>query len=88
MLGNHKVGWFGETGLKDLMEVANAPYKSSHRFEDMYVCDPSAKYYGFKSWDGKPKPPIRREAQHGVVKTSTYKSRLLHPQGPRQGAAR
>ncbi|UNI22491.1 Phosphatidylserine decarboxylase [Purpureocillium takamizusanense] len=51
VLGNHKVGWFGETGLKDLMEVANAPYKSSHRFEDMYVCDPSAKHYGFKSWD-------------------------------------
>jgi len=35
------------------MEVANAPYKTNHKFEDMYICDPSAKHYGFKSWDGK-----------------------------------
>lgn len=23
------------------------------QFQDMYICDPSALYYGFKSWDGK-----------------------------------
>lgn len=34
------------------MEVANAPLKTSHRFEDMYICDPSAKHYGYTSWDG------------------------------------
>jgi phosphatidylserine decarboxylase len=53
VLDTHVQGWFGPTGLKDLMEVANAPHKSSMKFEDMYVCDPSADKYGFKSWDGK-----------------------------------
>lgn len=52
MLGDHRAGWFGEVGYKDLMEVANAPYRSSHKFEDMYECDPSKNYFGFKSWDG------------------------------------
>jgi len=51
VLGNHTVGWFGETAIGDLLEVANAPYKSSMKFEEIYICDPSAKYYGFKSWD-------------------------------------
>ncbi|KAL7933852.1 Phophatidylserine decarboxylase domain-containing protein [Trichoderma chlorosporum] len=50
-LGDHKLGWFGETGQKDVMQVANAPYKSSHKFEEMFICDPSAKYHGYKSWD-------------------------------------
>jgi phosphatidylserine decarboxylase len=47
------MGWFGKTALGDLMQVANAPNKSTHRFEDMYVCDPSAEHYGYKSWDGE-----------------------------------
>ncbi|KAK5994146.1 L-tryptophan decarboxylase [Cladobotryum mycophilum] len=51
VLGDHTQGWFGPTGLKDLVQVANAPLKSSMKFEDMYICDPSAKHYGFKSWD-------------------------------------
>ncbi|OAA59615.1 phosphatidylserine decarboxylase family protein [Niveomyces insectorum RCEF 264] len=51
VLGTHSTGWFGDIGYKDLMEVANAPYQSSHKFEDMFVCDPTAKYYGFTSWD-------------------------------------
>ncbi|PNP48507.1 phosphatidylserine decarboxylase [Trichoderma gamsii] len=50
-LGDHKQGWFGETGLNDVMQVANAPLKSSMKFEEMFVCEPSAKYYGYKSWD-------------------------------------
>ncbi|GAO17220.1 hypothetical protein UVI_02057420 [Ustilaginoidea virens] len=50
-LGDHSVGWFGKTGLSDMMEVANAPYKSSMKFEEMFVCDPTAKHMGFKSWD-------------------------------------
>ncbi|KAH0497659.1 hypothetical protein TgHK011_004948 [Trichoderma gracile] len=50
-LGDHKLGWFGETGQNDLMEVANAPYKSSMKFDEMYVCDPTAKFHGYKSWD-------------------------------------
>ncbi|KAI1125842.1 Phophatidylserine decarboxylase-domain-containing protein [Nemania abortiva] len=44
-------GWFSQHGKKDLMEVANAPLKTSHSFEDMYVCDPNAKHYGYTSWD-------------------------------------
>ncbi|KAI1398499.1 Phophatidylserine decarboxylase-domain-containing protein [Hypoxylon fuscum] len=51
VLASHKQGWFSEHGVKDLMEVANAPLKTAHRFEDMYICDPSAKHYGFTSWD-------------------------------------
>jgi phosphatidylserine decarboxylase len=33
------------------MEVANAPLKSNHKFEDMYICDPSKPKYGYTSWD-------------------------------------
>ncbi|KAG6211565.1 hypothetical protein E4U35_002359 [Claviceps purpurea] len=51
VLGNHLEGWFGEVGIKDMMQVANAPYNSRMKFEDMFVCDPSAKHMGFKSWD-------------------------------------
>ncbi|KAF4983426.1 hypothetical protein FZEAL_1155 [Fusarium zealandicum] len=51
VLGDHRLGWFGETGLNDLVEVANSPRKTDMKFEDMFECDPSAKHYGFKSWD-------------------------------------
>lgn len=51
VLGDHNTGWFGQTGIYDLMAVANAPYQTSHKFEDMYVCDPSKPKYGFTSWD-------------------------------------
>ena len=50
VLGNDSHGWFGETGKTDLTATANIG-KTSYTFEDMYVCEPSAKYYGFKSWD-------------------------------------
>ena len=51
VLGAESTGWFGQTGLKDLTATANVG-QSSYTFEDMFVCDPSAKYFGFKSWDG------------------------------------
>ncbi|KAH8886995.1 hypothetical protein GQ53DRAFT_657017 [Thozetella sp. PMI_491] len=51
VLGDHSAGWFGEVGYKDLMAVANAPLKTEFKFEEMYQCEPSQKYYGFKSWD-------------------------------------
>ncbi|KAI1339439.1 Phophatidylserine decarboxylase-domain-containing protein [Xylariaceae sp. FL0016] len=51
VLATHKEGWFSEHGVKDLMEVANAPLQSSHSFQDMYICDPNAKHYGYNSWD-------------------------------------
>lgn len=52
VLGEHAIGWFGETGRHDLLQVANAPYKSNHSFEEMFECDPKAKHMGYKSWDG------------------------------------
>lgn len=52
MLGEHAIGWFGETGRHDLLQVANAPYKSNHSFEEMFECDPKAQHMGYKSWDG------------------------------------
>ncbi|KAI0117951.1 Phophatidylserine decarboxylase-domain-containing protein [Nemania sp. FL0031] len=44
-------GWFSQHGQKDLMEVANTPLRTAYNFEDMYVCDPKAKHYGYTSWD-------------------------------------
>lgn len=37
--------------MADLMAVANAPLSTEFRFEDMYICDPTAEHYGFRSWD-------------------------------------
>lgn len=51
VLGADSSGWFGETGVKDLASVANVG-ETSYKFEEMYICDPSAKHHGFKSWDG------------------------------------
>jgi len=31
--------------------VANAPYKTSHNFEEFFVCDPTQKHFGYKCWD-------------------------------------
>jgi phosphatidylserine decarboxylase len=53
VLGEHKTGWFGQTGYSDLMQVANAPRGTGYTFEEMYVCEPGAKYHGFRSWDGR-----------------------------------
>ncbi|KAI0451748.1 Phophatidylserine decarboxylase-domain-containing protein [Xylaria acuta] len=51
VLTTANTGWFSTHGKNDLMEVANTPLKTSHTFEDMYVCDPSAKHHGYTSWD-------------------------------------
>ncbi|KAL8706197.1 MAG: hypothetical protein Q9201_000703 [Fulgogasparrea decipioides] len=50
VLDDHSTGWFGSTGKKDL-EITGNVGESSHSFQDLYVCDPNAKHYGFKSWD-------------------------------------
>ena len=50
VLGNDTSGWFGETGVKDLTATANIG-GTSHKFEDMFICDPSANHHGYKSWD-------------------------------------
>ncbi|KAL1884152.1 hypothetical protein VTK73DRAFT_6821 [Phialemonium thermophilum] len=51
VLGDHKSGWFGETGKRDLLQVANAARNTEYSFEEMYICDPSKEHYGYKSWD-------------------------------------
>ncbi len=51
-MSQHDSGWFGKVGYNDIMAVANAPLKTNYRFEDMFICDPSAPHYGYKSWDG------------------------------------
>lgn len=43
-------GWFSDVGKQDLTTVANVD-ETSYSFEEMFVCDPSAKYHGFTSWD-------------------------------------
>ncbi|KAH7161050.1 Phophatidylserine decarboxylase-domain-containing protein [Dactylonectria macrodidyma] len=63
VLGNHELGWFGKTAVGDLMEVANAPNKTDFKFEDMYVCEPSAKHYGYTSWDDFFTRKVRDEAR-------------------------
>lgn len=50
VLGDDKSGWFGKTGVEDLAETANVG-RSSYSFEEMFICDPSAKHHGYKSWD-------------------------------------
>ena len=51
VLGADSKGWFSETGVKDLTATANVG-NTSYKFEDLYVCDPTAEHHGFKSWDG------------------------------------
>jgi phosphatidylserine decarboxylase len=81
VLGDERGGWFGEVGKKDLMQVANAPLKTDFKFEDMYICSPGEKYYGYKSWDGQSYPVILSPCLGLTV------PRLLHPQGARQSSS-
>ena len=43
-------GWFGPTSRRDLASTANIG-ETSFAFEELFVCDSSAKHHGFKSWD-------------------------------------
>ena len=51
VLDTDKEGWFGESGVQSLQQVANGAVGTSLKFDDMFVCDPKAKHHGFKSWD-------------------------------------
>ncbi|KFZ22888.1 hypothetical protein V502_02633 [Pseudogymnoascus sp. VKM F-4520 (FW-2644)] len=51
VLSSGPAGWFGPAALQALTSVANAPYKTSLRFDEIFACDSSAAYYGFTSWD-------------------------------------
>jgi phosphatidylserine decarboxylase len=50
VLDDDDQGWFSQTGVKELAKTANIE-ETTYSFEEMFVCDPSAKYHGFKSWD-------------------------------------
>lgn len=50
-LGDGPKGWFQQTAKTDLATVANMPNSTDHAFDDMFICDPSAPYHGYKSWD-------------------------------------
>jgi len=50
VLSDDSIGWLSKHGKEDLTAVANNG-KTSHTFEDMFVCDPSDKHHGYKSWD-------------------------------------
>ncbi|KAJ9093239.1 hypothetical protein QFC19_008445 [Naganishia cerealis] len=50
VLEDDKVGWFSEHGLKSLEEVANVGV-TNYKFDELFQCDPKAKYHGYKSWD-------------------------------------
>lgn len=51
VLHEGKTGWFGPVGKPDMMSVANAPYKTEHKFEDFFVCEVDKKHFGYTSWD-------------------------------------
>ncbi|RDW64544.1 phosphatidylserine decarboxylase family protein [Aspergillus mulundensis] len=51
VLDESEYGWFGKTGKENLEHVANIPLSTNHSFEELFVCDPAAKYHGYKSWD-------------------------------------
>ena len=50
VFGNDADSWFSQDGIDSLTATANLG-KTSHKFEDMFICDSSAKHHGFKSWD-------------------------------------
>jgi phosphatidylserine decarboxylase len=50
VLGSESQCWFSEHGTHDLTTVANVG-QTNHAFEDLFQCDPSKQYKGYKSWD-------------------------------------
>ena len=50
------VPWLGDLAKSQMVQVAKsavgeAPNPTPDKFEDIFNCDPSEEYYGFKSWD-------------------------------------
>lgn len=54
-------GWF-DHGVSSLEDVANKARSTSNSFDQLFKCDPSKKYHGYKSWDHF----FTRELQEGV----------------------
>ncbi|KAJ5895615.1 hypothetical protein N7495_007306 [Penicillium taxi] len=53
VLNDSEIGWFGETGRRDLTTVAKIGPTAAETLEfgQIFHCDPSAPNHGFKSWD-------------------------------------
>lgn len=53
VLNDSPSGWFGDPAYRDLTTVAKVgpTAAATLEFHQMYQCDPSARHYGFKSWD-------------------------------------
>lgn len=50
VLDDDSKSWFSQTGVKGLEKTANIG-ETPFSFGELFVCDPSAKHHGFKSWD-------------------------------------
>ncbi|KAK8079287.1 L-tryptophan decarboxylase [Apiospora phragmitis] len=88
---NDKKGWFGKHARTDLMQVANGPLKTSHTFEEMYICDPSKEYMGYKSWDGKltktfSRGSCARACARGLARRRQCRGQRVRVQGVQCGA--
>lgn len=51
VLDEDKESWFGESGKKSLLTVANLGGQTEHSFDELFQCEPSKPHHGFKSWD-------------------------------------
>lgn len=51
VLDTDSESWFGPDAVESLEHVANLNGQTSHKFADMFQCDPAAKHHGFTSWD-------------------------------------
>lgn len=50
VLTDQENGWLSEEALRQMCVVGNNG-KSNYTFDQLYVCDQHAKYYGYQSWD-------------------------------------
>ena len=50
VLTNHEDGWLNDKALDELAVKGNNGV-TDYTFDQLYVCNKSAKHYGFKSWD-------------------------------------
>ncbi|PHH84954.1 hypothetical protein CDD83_1119 [Cordyceps sp. RAO-2017] len=63
VMARREGSWLGPTTLQALEQIGNAPYNTSLRFDQIYQCDASAEYFGFRSWDDLFTRRLRPEAR-------------------------
>ncbi len=71
---NAKIGWLGKHGVKHLVTVANLGV-SNHSFDELFICDPTAKNHGFKSWVSAEPHGLKQSCAHRQYSPG----RLLYP---------